>query len=124
MGEGGEIYIFDMGKPVRIIDLAHKMIKMAGLIPEKDIAIKVVGLRPGEKLYEELLNDSSKTLPTYHEKIMIGMDNTESFEHVNELVCKLIEKAKSYNTEEMVKMIKHIVPEYKSLNSIFEKLDN
>lgn len=124
MGEGGEIYIFDMGKPVKIIDLAHKMIKMAGLIPEKDIAVKVVGLRPGEKLYEELLNDSSKTLPTYHEKIMIGMDDTESLEHVSKLVEELIEKARKYNTEDMVKMIKFIVPEYKSLNSIFEKLDN
>lgn len=124
MGEGGEIYIFDMGKPVKIIDLAHKMIKMAGLIPEKDITVKVVGLRPGEKLYEELLNDSSKTLPTYHEKIMIGIDNTDSFEHVSKLVEELIEKARKYNTEDMVKMIKFIVPEYKSLNSIFEKLDN
>ena len=124
MGEGGEIYIFDMGKPVKIIDLAYKMIKMAGLIPEKDIAIKVVGLRPGEKLYEELLNDSSKTLPTYHEKIMIGMDENDSYENVNQMVNELIEKAKKHNTEDMVRMIKHIVPEYKSLNSIFEKLDN
>ena len=124
MGEGGEIYIFDMGKPVRIIDLAYKMIKLAGLVPDKDISIKIVGLRPGEKLYEELLKDSSKTLPTYHEKIMIGMDKTEVFEDISTLVEELIEKAREYNTQEMVKMVKHIVPEYKSLNSIFAKLDN
>src|SRR5690606_37457800 len=74
MGNGGEIYIFDMGKPVKIIDLAHKMIKLAGFVPDKDIQIKTIGLRPGEKLYEELLNDSAKTLPTHHEKIMIAQE--------------------------------------------------
>ncbi|MEY2868387.1 MAG: hypothetical protein RIR01_816, partial [Bacteroidota bacterium] len=70
MGKGGEIYIFDMGKPVKIIDLARKMIKLAGFVPDEDIKIKIVGLRPGEKLYEELLNDTSKTIPTHHHKIM------------------------------------------------------
>ena len=124
MGEGGEIYIFDMGKPVRIIDLAHRMIKMAGLIPDKDISIKIVGLRPGEKLYEELLNDSSKTVPTYHDKIMIATDIPENFENISHLIDTLIQKATEYNTEDMVRMIKNIVPEYKSLNSIYEKLDN
>ncbi len=124
MGEGGEIYIFDMGKPVKIIDLARKMIRMAGLEADKDIQIKVVGLRPGEKLYEELLNDSSKTIPTHHEKIMIGVDNTNTYENVCHQIDLLISITNEYNTEEMVKMIKTIVPEYKSLNSIYEKLDN
>lgn len=124
MGEGGEIYIFDMGKPVKIIDLAKKMIRMAGLEAGKDIAIKIVGLRPGEKLYEELLNDSSKTMPTHHEKIMIGVDNTSAYESVCHQIDLLISKTNEYNTEEMVRMIKTIVPEYKSLNSIYEKLDN
>src|SRR5690554_1050681 len=124
MGEGGEIYIFDMGKPVRIIDLAHRMIKMAGLTPEKDISIKIVGLRPGEKLYEELLNDSSKALPTYHEKIMIATDIPDNFKNFSSLIDQLLIKANEYNTEDMVRMIKDIVPEYKSLNSIYEKLDN
>src|SRR4029079_6423388 len=80
MGNGGEISIFDMGKPVKIIDLARKMIKLAGFVPDKEIKIQVVGLRPGEKLYEELLNDASKTLPTHHEKIMIAQDVHEDYE--------------------------------------------
>ena len=75
MSNGGEIYIFDMGKPKKIVDLARKMIKLAGFLLERDIKIQIVGLRPGEKLYEELLNDTSKTLPTYHEKIMIAEEN-------------------------------------------------
>ena len=86
MGSGGEIYIFDMGKPVKIIDLARKMIRMAGLQPDKDIKIEFVGLRPGEKLYEELLNDSSKTLPTHHEKIMIAIEVSDTFEMISEAV--------------------------------------
>src|SRR5690606_12904715 len=80
MGKGGEIFIFNMGKPVRIIDLAKKMIQLAGLQPYKDIEIKTIGLRPGEKLYEELLHDSSTTLPTHHPKIMIAQDSKEDYE--------------------------------------------
>ena len=79
MGKGGEIYIFDMGKPVKIIDLAKKMIRLAGFVPDKDIKIKIIGLRPGEKLYEELLNDTSKTLPTHHEKIMVAQEVFDDF---------------------------------------------
>src|SRR5690606_31914577 len=74
MGKGGEIFIFDMGEAVKIMDLATKMIRLAGFIPEEDIAIEVTGLRPGEKLYEELLSDKAKTLPTHHEKIMIATE--------------------------------------------------
>ena len=72
MGNGGEIFIFDMGQPVKILDLANKMIRLAGFTPDKEIKIEIIGLRPGEKLYEELLNDTSKTLPTHNEKILIA----------------------------------------------------
>lgn len=123
MGKGGEIYIFDMGKPVKIIDLARKMIQLAGYEPEKDIAIKIVGLRPGEKLYEELLNDTSKTLPTHHEKIMIAQEEEEDCLQVIEAIEQLILIAQTKNEVEIVQCMKHIVPEYKSLNSTYEILD-
>ena len=123
MGKGGEIYIFDMGKPVKIIDLAKKMIRLAGFIPDKDIQIKIVGLRPGEKLYEELLNDGAKTLPTHHEKIMIAQDVTDDFEVLKENVLNLISTAQIYNNEDIVYKMKIIVPEFKSMNSAFQALD-
>lgn len=123
MGKGGEIYIFDMGKPVKIIDLAKKMIMLAGYVPEKDIAIKIVGLRPGEKLYEELLNDTSKTLPTHHEKIMIAQEEYENFDSLKLNLSELIESANNYNAEEVVARMKLIVPEYISMNSTYELLD-
>lgn len=124
MGKGGEIFIFDMGEPVKIIDLAKKMIRLAGFVPDKEIKIKIIGLRPGEKLYEELLNDTSKTLPTHNEKIMIGQDKYDDFEMVNHLVCDLIQTAKKSSNEEIVGMMKKIVPEFKSMNSVFETLDH
>ncbi|PZR07347.1 MAG: polysaccharide biosynthesis protein [Flavobacterium psychrophilum] len=123
MGKGGEIYIFDMGKPVKIIDLAKKMIMLAGYVPDKDIAIKIVGLRPGEKLYEELLNDTSKTLPTHHEKIMIAQEEYENFDNLKNNLSELIESANNYNAEEVVARMKLIVPEYISMNSSYELLD-
>ena len=123
MGNGGEIYIFDMGKPVKIIDLAIKMIKLAGLEPEKDIEIKIVGLRPGEKLYEELLNDSATTLPTHHEKIMIAHDIQEDYEDISLQIEELKNFAKAFMILDTVATMKKIVPEFKSLNSTFEKLD-
>ncbi len=123
MGNGGEIYIFDMGKPVKIIDLAKKMIRLAGFIPEKDIKIKIVGLRPGEKLYEELLNDSAKNLTTHHEKITIAVEVCDEFIVVNKQIEELIQIAIKGNQNELVSKMKKIVPEYKSLNSVFEKLD-
>lgn len=123
MGNGGEIYIFDMGKPVKIIDLATKMIKLAGLEPEKDIKIKVVGLRPGEKLYEELLNDGSTTLPTHHEKIMIAQDLNEDYEFISDQIEKLKKLSSAFLILDTVATMKKIVPEFKSLNSTFEKLD-
>ncbi|RKS01886.1 nucleoside-diphosphate sugar epimerase/dehydratase [Flavobacterium sp. 102] len=124
MGNGGEIYIFDMGEPVKIIDLAKKMIRLAGFVPDNEIKIKIIGLRPGEKLYEELLNDASKTLPTHNEKIMIGQDNLDNFEDVNLLISTLIQTAKKSSSAEIVGLMKKIVPEFKSMNSVFETLDN
>nr|WP_281310637.1 nucleoside-diphosphate sugar epimerase/dehydratase [Flavobacterium flavigenum] len=123
MGNGGEIYIFDMGKPVRIIDLAKKMIKLAGFIPDKEIKIKIVGLRPGEKLYEELLNDTSKTLPTYHNKIMIAQEIQDEYENLHVEIEELIDISSFYNNDEIVSKMKKIVPEFKSMNSTFEVLD-
>jgi FlaA1/EpsC-like NDP-sugar epimerase len=123
MGNGGEIYIFDMGKPVKIIDLARKMIKLAGFIPEKDIKIQIVGLRPGEKLYEELLNDTSKTLSTHHEKIMIAQEIQDEFENFHIDIDELISIANQYQNDAVVAKMKKIVPEFKSMNSTFELLD-
>lgn len=123
MGNGGEIYIFDMGKPVKIIDLAKKMIKLAGFIPDKDIEIQIVGLRPGEKLYEELLNDTSKTLATHHEKIMIAEEIQDEFETLHADIDELIEKANFFGNDDIVMQMKKIVPEFISMNSTFQLLD-
>ena len=119
MANGGEIYLFDMGKPVRIIDLAKKMIKLAGYIPYKDIDIKTIGLRPGEKLYEELLNDNAKCLPTHHEKITIALEESLDFEKIHDEVIDLINLAKRNEINNAVLKMKIMVPEYKSLNSVF-----
>ncbi len=123
MGNGGEIYIFDMGKPVKIIDLAKKMIRLAGFVPDKDIAIKIVGLRPGEKLYEELLNDTSKTLPTHHEKIMIAQELCDDFSELEATIDDLIITAHSFNGSDIVVLMKKIVPEFISMNSVYKQLD-
>ncbi|WP_394368017.1 polysaccharide biosynthesis protein [Flavobacterium undicola] len=123
MGKGGEIYIFDMGKPVKIIDLARKMIKLAGFIPDEDIKIKIVGLRPGEKLYEELLNDSSKTIPTHHHKIMIAEEIQEEFEILHDEIEELITISNFHKKDAIVTKMKKIVPEFKSMNSTYEVLD-
>lgn len=124
MGNGGEIYIFDMGKPVKIIDLAHKMIKLAGFIPNVDIQIDLIGLRPGEKLYEELLNHSSSTLKTHHEKILIAKEiNHHDYETINATILQLKDFSTAFQPEEIVKTMKKMVPEFKSLNSHYQKLD-
>ncbi len=119
MANGGEIYLFDMGKPVKIIDLAKKMIRLAGYVPYKDIDIKIIGLRPGEKLYEELLNDDAKCLPTHHEKITIATERILQYEELNFSINHLIITAKQNEVKKVVNIIKELVPEYKSLNSIF-----
>ncbi|GAA4076252.1 hypothetical protein GCM10022389_22580 [Flavobacterium cheonanense] len=123
MGNGGEIYIFDMGKPVKIIDLAKKMIRLAGYQPDKEIKIKIVGLRPGEKLYEELLNDSAQNLTTHHEKITIAVEVCDDFEIVSQQVEELISISYGGNSDMIAAKMKNIVPEYKSMNSVFQTLD-
>jgi len=123
MGRGGEIFVFDMGDPVKIADLARKMIRLSGREPEKDIKIVYSGLRPGEKLYEELLNNSENTLPTYHKKILIAKVIEYDFTYVYSQIEQLIKLAKNhFNTETVIKM-KEIVPEFISNNSVYEKLD-
>ncbi|MDC3388823.1 polysaccharide biosynthesis protein, partial [Flavobacteriaceae bacterium] len=124
MGNGGEIFIFDMGKAVKIIDLAKKIIKLSGFIPYKDIDIKVIGLRPGEKLYEELLNDQSTTLPTYHDKIMIAKLDAGNYKRISEEISVLIDYANLFDTHKIVSQMKVIVPEFKSMNSSFALLDH
>lgn len=123
MGNGGEIYVFDMGKPVKILDMAQKMIKLSGLVPYEDIDIVITGLRPGEKLYEELLNDSSKSLPTHHPKIMVSKVPVAQFEEVEDKIKQMIKVAAKQDEEFIVKLLKDLVPEFKSENSRFEKLD-
>lgn len=123
MGKGGEIYLFDMGKPVKIVDLAKKMIRLSGLEIDKDIKIKFTGLRPGEKLYEELLNDAENTLPTHHPQIMIGKVREYDFEPVSKEIETLITLFDNQDNVAIVKKMKEIVPEFKSKNSEFEKLD-
>ena len=124
MGKGGEIFIFDMGQPVKIIDLAKKMIRLAGYTPDKEIEIKIIGLRPGEKLYEELLNDTSKTLPTHNDKIMIAQEVCDDYSKIVDSISGLIDKTQNISDEEIVATMKTIVPEFKSMNSIFENLDS
>lgn len=124
MGKGGEIYLFDMGNPVKIVDLAKKMIALSGLEIDKDIQIKFIGLRPGEKLYEELLNNEENTLPTHHPQIMIGKVRRCDFNKVCEEIEELISLFDKQDNTAIVRKMKQIVPEYKSQNSVFEKLDD
>ncbi|PHS61904.1 MAG: polysaccharide biosynthesis protein [Flavobacterium sp.] len=123
MGHGGEIFIFDMGEQVRILDLAKKMIRLSGFEPYKDIDIQITGLRPGEKLYEELLNDTSKSLPTHHKKIMISKVPVVEFDVLKYKMDNIIISANKDSDKEVVMLLKKIVPEFKSENSIFEELD-
>ena len=119
-GNGGEIFVFDMGQPVRIADLAKRMIKLSGA---KNVEIKFTGLRPGEKLYEEVLNDKEGTKPTFHEKIRIAEVRSYEFEEVSKDIDELIEISTHYDNMATVKKMKEIVPEYKSNNSVYEVLD-
>ena len=123
MGKGGEIFVFDMGKPVKIKDLAIKMIKLSGKEPEKDILLKYTGLRPGEKLYEELLSDNTKNLPTPHHKIMVSMDPHKEYNEIKDLLEQIENAALSHDNNQIVRILKNMVPEFISNNSIFEKLD-
>ncbi|MEO8086114.1 MAG: nucleoside-diphosphate sugar epimerase/dehydratase [Bacteroidota bacterium] len=123
MGKGGEIYIFDMGKSVKIADLARNMIKLSGLSLGKDIQIIFSGLRPGEKIFEELLNDKEKTVPTHHEKIMIANVHEYEYNEVKKEIDILRSLFDKQNNEAIVRKMKEIVPEYLSHNSVYEKLD-
>jgi FlaA1/EpsC-like NDP-sugar epimerase len=123
MGKGAEIFIFDMGRPVKIVDLALKMIRLAGLAPEEDIKIIYTGLRPGEKLYEELLNTAEKNMSTHHDKIKIAHVIPccpEVVMHIEELITI----SRHGNDNALVKKMKELVPEFKSNNSQFEELDH
>lgn len=124
MGRGGEIFVFDMGKQVKISELAKKMIKLSGLAEGRDIQIVYTGLRPGEKLYEELLADAENTLPTHHPQILIGKVKEYGFNEVKEKIEKLISLFNGQNNVEIVSRMKELVPEFKSNNSVFEKLDS
>ena len=123
LGKGGEIFVFDMGKPVKILDLARNMIRLAGYIPEKDIPIVFTGLRPGEKLYEELLNQKETTMPTTNEKIMVARVREFDFDQISGKVDQLIATSRQGKPFTTVKMMKQLVPEYISNNSIYEQLD-
>ena len=123
MGNGGEIYIFDMGQPVKIIELAKKMIRLAGFTPDKEIEIKIIGLRPGEKLFEELLNDMSKTLPTHNEKILIAQEIHDDYQLINTIIEALLDRIQLISDEEIVVEMKKLVPEFKSMNSKYVALD-
>ena len=122
-GSGGQIYVFDMGKSVRILDLAKKMIRLSGFTEGEDIQIVFTGLRPGEKIYEELLATKETTLPTHHEKIMIGKVREYVFEEVSKQIEELIGLFKSQRNDEIVIKMKEIVPEFISANSVFQSLD-
>lgn len=124
MGNGGEIYIFDMGESVKIKDLAIKMVRLSGLTLGKDIEIVYTGLRPGEKLYEELLNNSENTLPTHNKQIMIAKINAQNYEKVNPEIIKLINLYQNQDNMKIVQQLKAIVSEYVSNNSIYESLDH
>jgi FlaA1/EpsC-like NDP-sugar epimerase len=124
MGKGGEIYVFDMGKPVRILEMAERMIKLSGLKPYEDIPIEITGLREGEKLYEELLNDGECSLPTFHPKIMVSGVVEYEYEYISDalddldiLINKVVKK------REIIKKLKRLVPEFLSQNSVYVDLD-
>ena len=123
MGEGNEIFVFDMGTPVKIADLARRMIELVGLIPDKDIEIKYTGLRPGEKLYEELLATKENTLPTINAKIFRAKVREYDFAEISAGIDHLVDLAIRVEKLETVKMMKSIVPEFISRNSEYEKLD-
>ena len=120
-GNGGEIFVFDMGQPVKIADLAKRMIQLSGA---KNVEIKFTGLRPGEKLYEEVLNELEGTKPSFHEKIRIAQVREYDFQQVSKDIDELVAIAKAYNDMNTVKKMKEIVPEYKSNNSVYEQLDH
>ena len=123
MGQGNDIFIFDMGKPVKITDMACRMIKLAGLQPDKDIEIVYTGLRPGEKLHEELLYNEENSTPTLNPKIFKGISLKQDYDKIKPALQQLVEVAQTDNKKETVYQLKQIVPEFKSMNSVYEALD-
>jgi len=123
LGAGGEIFVFDMGESVKIIDLAKQMIRLSGLELGKDIDIKYTGMRPGEKLYEELLNAEENTLPTHHPQIKIAKIRPYDLTQVKGSIASLIELFEDQDNDKLVRKLKEIVPEFKSKNSEFSKFD-
>lgn len=121
MGNGGEIFVFDMGESVKIYDMAEKMIYLSGYVPNKDIEIKITGLRPGEKLYEEVMHKTEDLLPTHNDKIMIGKVHKHDYDLVNNRISFLLATLNELNNEIMVEQMKAIVPEYISMNSPYVK---
>ena len=123
MGNGGEIFVFDMGKPIKILDMAERMIRLSGLKPYEDIDIEITGLRPGEKLYEELLNDTNTSLPTYHSKIMVSKVPTIDYRDMTSKIQEIVTISETGKAKEIVKKLKELIPEFLSNNSEFEVLD-
>ena len=120
---GGEIFVLDMGEPVKIDTMARNLIKLSGLKPDVDIEIKYVGLRPGEKLYEELLNQKETTLPTTNKKILVAKVREYDYTVVKDQIEQLIATAQTGKVFPTVQIMKDIVPEFKSKNSPYEQLD-
>mgnify|MGYP000803119579 FL=1 len=123
MSGGNEIFVFDMGESIRIADLARRMIELAGLKEGEDIKIEYTGLRPGEKLYEEVLSNSENTLPTPHDKIRIAQVREYDYHEACRVVSRLEELSREVNVPDTVRLMKQIVPEYKSQNSKFCSFD-
>ncbi|MFW6218596.1 MAG: polysaccharide biosynthesis protein [Bacteroidota bacterium] len=124
LGTGGEIFVFDMGKSVKVLDLAKNMIRLSGFEPNKDIKIVYTGLRPGEKLYEEVLHNNENTIPTHHPKIKIAEVRKYNYKHVSEKINNLVFPEKAQDNFAVVRILKDIIPEYISKNSIYEQLDS
>lgn len=123
MGKGCEIFIFDMGQSIKIVDLAKKMIRLSGLVLDKDISISYTGLRPGEKLFEELLADHENTIPTHHKQIMVAKVKEYNFDEITAAINELIALFEKQDNKLIVKKMKELVPEFKSSNSVYEVLD-
>ena len=121
--EGNQIFVFDMGKSVKIVDMACRMIELAGFVPNKDIQIEFTGLRPGEKLYEEVLSNKENTIPTKNNRIHIAKVRDYDYEDAVKLVNDLEILSRDVNVPDMIRLMKRSVPEFKSKNSIYEKYD-
>jgi FlaA1/EpsC-like NDP-sugar epimerase len=124
MSSGGEIFAFDMGESVKVRDLAENMIKLSGLEPGKDIEIIYTGLRPGEKLYEEVLSSAENTIPTHHPKILRATVREYEYDHIAEQIQQLVQLFDEQNNEKIVRKLKELVPEFKSRNSVYSQLDS